>query len=125
MTPRKALQIFCKGMPAWRLMHTGAWLLRLDLLRRSACQVCLMETLQILLKQICSCQVVLCARSLAEADLQPVVAVQHRRMVPALRLQIKDAQGEQRDVLQGLLTLEDAEVNLPPDPSGAPCRLSR
>lgn len=62
---------------------------------------------------------------LAEADSQTVVAVQQRRMVPALRLQMKDAQGEQRDVLQGLLTLEDAEVNLPPDPSGAPCRLSR
>ena len=64
-------------------------------------------------------------RILAEADTQTVVAVQQRRMVPALRLQMKDAQGEQRDVLQGLLTLEDAEVNLPPDPSGAPRRLSR
>ena len=54
------------------------------------------------------------------------LAVQQRRcMVPAPRLQIKDAQGEERDVLQGLLSLQDAEVALPLDPSGAPCRLSR
>lgn len=46
-------------------------------------------------------------------------------MVPAPRLQMKDAQGEQRDVLQGLLSLQDADVSLPLDPSGAPCRLSR
>ena len=50
---------------------------------------------------------------------------QRRSMVPAPRLQIKDAQGEERDVLQGLLSLQDAEVALPLDPSGAPCRLSR
>lgn len=57
---------------------------------------------------------------------RPDLAVQQRRcMVPAPRLQIKDAQGEERDVLQGLLSLQDAEVALPPDPSGAPCRLSR
>ena len=112
-------------MPAWWLVHAGAWLLRVDLVWQSSCQICLMQTPQILLKETCDYQVVLCARSLAEADLQTVVAVQQRRMVPALRLQIKDAQGEQRDVLQGLLTLEDADVNLPPDPSGAPCRLSR
>ena len=56
----------------------------------------------------------------------PGLAVQQRRcMVPAPRLQIKDAQGEERDVLQGLLSLQDAEVALPLDPSGAPCRLSR
>ena len=46
-------------------------------------------------------------------------------MVPAPRLQMKDAQGEQRDVLQGLLTLQDADVSLPLSPGGAPCRLSR
>ena len=46
-------------------------------------------------------------------------------MVPAPRLHIKDAQGEDRDVLQGLLSLQDAEVALPLDSSGASCRLSR
>ena len=55
----------------------------------------------------------------------PDVAAQQRRMVPAPRLQMKDAQGEQRDVLQGLLTLQDADVSLPLSPGGAPCRLSR
>ena len=63
MTRRKALQMFCKGMPAWWLVHTGAWLLRLDLMTPSACQVGLMQHPQILLKYMCSCQVVLCARS--------------------------------------------------------------
>ena len=55
----------------------------------------------------------------------PVLAAQQRHMVPALRLQMKDAQGEQRDVLRGLLSLQDADVALPLDPSGASCRLSR
>ena len=55
----------------------------------------------------------------------PDVAAQQRRMVPAPRLQMKDAQGEQRDVLQGLLMLQDADVSLPLSPGGAPCRLSR
>ena len=55
----------------------------------------------------------------------PDVVAQQRRMVPAPRLQMKDAQGEQRDVLQGLLMLQDADVSLPLSPGGAPCRLSR
>ena len=55
----------------------------------------------------------------------PDVAAQQRHMVPAPRLQMKDAQGEQRDVLQGLLTLQDADVSLPLSPGSAPCRLSR
>lgn len=46
-------------------------------------------------------------------------------MVPAPRLHIKDAQGEDRDVLQGLLSLKNAEEALPLDSSGASCRLSR
>ena len=50
MTCRKALQMFCKGMPAWWLVHTGAWLLRLDLMTPSACQIGLMQNPQILLK---------------------------------------------------------------------------